>query len=364
MGFVRIQTDRSLDSGRLASLCRTRDGAGHSFLAALFYLINAYEPIKKFLTALLLNLGVVILNRTAFYNIVVVMNIQFFNLWYFLFLALSIGGFVGLYFLLRNRSRFAVKSVLIALMVFALVLHFMKGLFPPYSLDYDRHLRDSWFINICGANIALFPFMLVSKNKYVKDYMFYIGVLSGLIAVIYPIDPVLKPDQSAEVIDVLRFYLHHNLLWYVPMLMVLLKLHELDYRRIWATPVIFLLVMLFVMLNQIFQSELGFIGLRGDDIHGIPYVNNSMIWGPDGNLSRLIDWACPEFFKTIPVGAHKGEEKYWPWFWLIVPCFVILIPVCFLMAMIFDFGHIKKDAQLLKCRLGAWRKKEGEKHRL
>ena len=141
-------------------------------------------------------------------------------------------------------------------------MHFTKSLYPPYSTDLDRMLRDSWFINICGANIALFPFMLISKNKYVKDYMFYIGVISGLLAVCYPIDPILKPDQSAEVIDILRFYLHHNLLWYVPMLMVLLKIHTLDYRRIWATPVIFLLVMLFIMLNQIFQSELGYIPLR------------------------------------------------------------------------------------------------------
>ena len=284
------------------------------------------------------------------------MNIQLFNCWYFLFILLSAGGFAGLYLLLRNRSQATVKVVLISLMAFALVLHFMKGLFPPYSLDYSRHLRDSWFINICGANIALFPFMLISKNKYVKDYMFYIGVLSGLIAIFYPIDPILKPDQSAEWIDVLRFYLHHNLLWYVPMLMVLLKLHTIQYRRVWATPIIFLCVMLFIILNQIFQSELGFIDLRGDDIHAIPYVNNSLIWGPDGNISKLIDWACPEFFKTIPVGPHAGETKYWPWFWLIVPCFVIVTPICFCISLIFDFKQFKNDALKAKRAFRAWKK--------
>jgi uncharacterized membrane protein YwaF len=284
------------------------------------------------------------------------MRIQLFNFWYFLFIVLSAGGFAGLYFLLRNRSRKTVNAVLIGLMAFALVLHFMKGLFPPYSLDYDRHLRDSWFINICGANIALFPFMLLTKNKYIKDYMFYIGVLSGIIAIFYPIDPIQKADQMAEIVDVLRFYLHHNLLWYVPMLMVILGDHRPAWRRVWATPVILLLVMLFIMLNQILQSELGFIGLRGDDIHAIPYVNNSLIWGPDGSISNLIDWACPEFFKTIPVGPHAGEAKYWPWFWLVVPCFVILTPVCFLISLIFDRENFRKDAQLLLGKLRGQKK--------
>ena len=286
------------------------------------------------------------------------MNLQLFNGWYFLFIILSVSGFFGLYFLLKNKSENTIKAVLISLMVFALVLHFLKGFFPPYSENYEIHLRDSWFINICGANIGLFPFMLLSKNKHVKDYMFYIGVLSGLIAICYPIDPILKGSaQSKEWIDVLRFYLHHNLLWYVPMLMVVLKLHKIKYRRILATPIIFLLVMLFIMLNQIFQSELGFIGLRGDDIHAIPYINNSLIWGPDGNISKLIEWACPSFFKTIPVGPHAGEAKYWPWFWLIVPCFIILVPVCFLISMIFDFATFKQDFIKFKFKVSALIKK-------
>jgi hypothetical protein len=118
------------------------------------------------------------------------------------------------------------------------------------------------------------------------------------------------------------------------------------------------------MLNQVFQSELGFIGLRGEDIHAIPYVNNSLIWGPDGNLSRLIEWACPAFFKTIPVGPHAGEAKYWPWFWLVVPCFLLVTPICFLISLIFDRRQFAEDMKMIFARIRAYinaRKGETEK---
>ena len=275
------------------------------------------------------------------------MNIQMFNGWYFLFLLLSIGGFVGLYFILRNRSKKTIKIVLFSILVFAIVLHFMKGLFPPYSNNAEMNLRDSWFINICGANLFLFPFMFLSKNKHLKDYIFYLGVFSGLLAIFYPVEPMLKVNQSAEWIDVIRFYIHHNIIWYVPLLMVLLKTHEISYKRVFSVPAILLVVMLFIMLNQVLQSELGFIPMRGNDIHEITYINNSLIWGPDGKISKLLEWACPSFFKVIPVGPNAGELKYWPWFWLIFPAFIILTPICFLVSLIFDFKNIKSDFKKL-----------------
>ena len=278
------------------------------------------------------------------------MNIQMFNGWYFLFLGLSIGIFVGLYFLLKNKSQKTIKIVLFSILIFAIVLHFMKVLFPPYSTNSEMNLRDSWFINICGANIGLFPIMFLSKNKHVKDYMFYLGLFGGLIAILYPMELMLKANQAAEWIDVVRFYIHHNILWQVPLLMILLKVHSINYKRVWAMPIIFLGVLLFVMLNQVLQSELGFIGLRGDDIHSIPYINNSFIWCPHGDLSKSLTWACPEFFKTIPVGPHAGEAKYWPWFWLIFPSFIILTPLCFLVSLIFEHKHLKEDLALLKIK--------------
>lgn len=279
------------------------------------------------------------------------MVISMFNFWYFFWLLLSVGAFLGLYFLLKNKSEKTQKIVLFSILVFGFLLHFLKVFIPPYSVDEARMLRDSWFVNICAANIALFPFMFLSKKECLKDYMFYIGVLSGLIALFYPEEPIAKVNQLAEQLDIVRFYFHHWMLLSVPLLMVLLGHHKLSYKRVYRAPIGLLLLMLFIMLNQLFQSELGFIPLRArEEFFSIGYKNTSYIWGPGENdaIGSFFALFTPKFFKTVPVGEFVGQTKYWPWFWMIVPVFVLVTPLSFLLSMIFDGKTFANDVKKLK----------------
>lgn len=288
------------------------------------------------------------------------MIIKMFNLWYFVFVIVSIGIFIGLYFLLKNKTPKTQKIVLFSILIFGLLLHFLKAFIPPYSTDINRWYRDSWFVNICGANIFLFPWIFISKSEKLKDYMFYLGVLSGIIAILYPMEALEKTNQIGEIWDIIRFYIHHNMLWYVPLLMVVFKLHTLSYKRVLYVPAIFMCVLLFIMINQVLQSELGFVGMRGDSdkFFDITYKNSSLIWGPDSSsISTFLKALCPPIFRTVPVGEFAGQTKYLPWFWLLVPAFVLLTPVCFLISLIFDWKNLIVDYKHLKTKLSARKEK-------
>ena len=288
------------------------------------------------------------------------MIIKMFNFWYFFWLILSAAGVIGLYYGLRNKKPWVRQVVLFGFLAFGLILHFLKVYIPPYSTDESRMLRDSWFVNICGANIALFPLLIWSKKKAVKDYMFYIGVLSGLIALFYPQEPLAKDNQMGEILDIIRFYYHHWMVMAIPLLMVLLKLHTISWKGILAAPIGVLLLMLFIILNQFFQAELGFIPIRGangfahelssdywEAFYDVNWKNTSYIYGPDlpDAIGKVLSIFCPDFFKTVPVGPYAGQEKYWPWFWMIFPAFILITPLAFGVAMIFDHKNFVADVK-------------------
>jgi hypothetical protein len=132
----------------------------------------------------------------------------------------------------------------------------------------------------------------------------------------------------------------------IPLLMVLFGMHKVSYKRILSAPTGLLLLMLFIMLNQIFQSELGFVPLRDrSEFFSIGYKNTSYIWGPgnDDAIGNFLALFTPDFFKTVPVGEFAGQVKYWPWFWLIVPVYVLVTPLSFLVSLVFDRKSMVAD---------------------
>lgn len=264
--------------------------------------------------------------------------VELLNFWYLFFIILISAAIVGLYFLLRNKTERTKKWVLGALLFSNLLLHFLKPMFPPYSTNLELAMREIWFVNVCGTSVLFFPFLFLSKSNTAKDYMVFLGIISGFLAMLYPTEALGK---SVLTLDLWRFYICHGILIAVPMLMVLLKLHKLDVKRIWKTPLCICAMLLFIICNQILQSELGIIALRNDDMLNVNFKNPSLIWGPTDDVAVLFSWLTPSFMKTVPVGPYAGQEKYWPFFWMVPGVIVYFLLVPLLICFIFDFKATK-----------------------
>ncbi len=207
-------------------------------------------------------------------------------------------------------------------------------------------MSEVWFVNVCGTSVLFFPFIFMSRCNAAKDYMVFLGIISGFLATLYPTEALGK---SVLTLDLWRFYICHGIIIAIPMLTVLLKLHKLDVKRIWKTPICVCAVLLFIICNQILQSELGIIPLRKDDMLNVSFHNPSLIWGPTDDVAVFFSWFTPSFMKTVPAGPYAGQEKYWPFFWMVPGVIVYFTLVPLLICLIFDFKHTKNTfANLFK----------------
>ena len=260
--------------------------------------------------------------------------VNLFNFWYFFFIIASGLSIFGIYLLLKNKSQKTQKTVLLLMLFFNLALHFLKLTFPPYSIEPDKAMREVWFTNVCATSVLFFPFIFISKSKTAKDYMVYLGLISGFLALLYPTEAI---DKSIFTLDLWRFYVCHYIIFAVPLLTILLGLHKLDLKRIFKTPICVSAMLLFIICNQILQSELGIIPLRNQDMYNINFRNPSLIWGPTDGVAVIFSWLTPDFMKTIPWGEFAGQPKYWPFFWMLPGIIVYFIIVPIIICFIFDF---------------------------
>ena len=151
------------------------------------------------------------------------------SLFYYIYILICLGAFFGLYFGLRKKSEKAKYWTLYGILMFNFVLHFLKIALPYYyERGFPEVLRKCSFENICAVSTMIFPFAYLSKSNSLKDYMFYLGIISGIIGCAAPMPVIGLQFYHLEVI---RYYICHASIWIVPLLMVIFGIVMLDYSK-------------------------------------------------------------------------------------------------------------------------------------
>ena len=131
-------------------------------------------------------------------------RVRYLDFFYFMYIALGVGFFFACYFFLRGKSARFISRFLFTIIALNFILHFCKQFFSSYRAELPGSLKKSTAENICAVSTLIFPFIYLSKNKTLKDYMFYMGVLSGIAATLLPVEAV---GHAPFDVDVIRFYL-------------------------------------------------------------------------------------------------------------------------------------------------------------
>ena len=282
--------------------------------------------------------------------------VEYFNFYYFFYIAFALGLLLGLYFFLRNKSKKTSTIVLFAVLLSGFVLHFVKLAFEPYSGWMPVAIITITPENICAVSILVFPWLFLFGKKILKDYMFYMGVISGLGATLIPIDAI---GYHAFEFETMRYYFCHTIIWVIPLLMVLLKLHTLDYKRIIKVPFLAYFVLCIILVNEVILIGAGFVHIS--HLFSNEMRNSALIFGPLADVEfvgKLFAPLIPEIFKTVPIGVNAGAVFYWPIIWLVIPFFIYFCLIAIFLALPFEYKNIKKDIFNLKKNRRASNKKE------
>jgi hypothetical protein len=225
-----------------------------------------------------------------------------------------------IYLFLKPRSERFRFFFLFSLLVFAFVLHFAKiFIVDSYREGLPYSLTLASLENICAVSTVFFPFLFLSKNKTIKDYMVIVGSISGLVAFLIPAEGLGRlPFQG----NVIRFYIAHYIIFVVPFMMAKLKMHQIDYRRLWKLPLMVYFVMFIVLINELFLNLFGIVNATFADYQSGNFRNTAFVFGiPDilEPFKSFVYFLTPKIFLKNP---FTDTILHWPIIWAAIPIYV------------------------------------------
>ncbi|MBQ4255320.1 MAG: hypothetical protein II721_04915 [Bacilli bacterium] len=264
---------------------------------------------------------------------------------YFVPILALIGGFFPLLALCKHKGKeFTYRFVLI--MFWAnFALHFLKQLLPGYIEKLPQGLFTSTAINWCALFIMVAPFLLISKKKIFWDYLFYMGLLSSLLAYCFPTNPMVEDLTTAKgIAETTRYYLCHAPLLYGGCLLLGVGVHKLDYRRYFWAPFLIWCALAITFVNCIFFNVF-FHNYEWSEAlsRNNNFVNGSYAVGPGVSLDAILGGIYPYLFNYLQIYYANGELHFTPALWLlplIMIAGVFLFPI---LCLPFEYSHIKED---------------------
>jgi len=278
-------------------------------------------------------------------------QIELYNFYYFSYLIIALGLTILSVQLLKNKSEKFRYWTIFGLIMTNLSIHFLKILIFPYTDAYfvpHRIVKIS-LENICAVSVVTFPFLYFAKNKVLKEYMVLVGLVSGMLALLYPVDVFSSTFNAVDItgiytktafsLETIRFYSTHFLLFLAPFLLLHFKMVTLTMKRAKWMPFMLLLVMFIIYGNEWILSQFNLVP-NGMEMYNPDGRNPSLIFGVKNldsleGIGNFIKVLVPNFLTVSP---GTGETFFWPVLWLFFP----VVIYCYILATFVNFIYDKQ----------------------
>lgn len=259
---------------------------------------------------------------------------------------LLIGIFAGVFMLLRRASGRAQRAVILAMMLVNVLQHLFKWLIYPqyWGTGFSAYATA---YNMCAVLILLCPVAMLSKRRFLKNFMFVVGAVAGFGAIVIPVWYIgLPADQLGW--DYARFYICHSLLFLSGALPLALRLHTPGYREFWQTGLCFIAALCLILLNDVIFISLGlFPGADPKDLYGsLMATNPCMLMGPQEGfewIAKVVRYLSPPFLM-----GDNPTGRMVPILWYAMPLYVGISLISLVVFSIMDRRNLAKDMQNLK----------------
>jgi len=268
------------------------------------------------------------------------MRVQFLNVFYFLYIFLAIFLTVLIVFFLKNKSDKTKKKFIIGIIFFNLFIHFVKIFIYPYT-EVEFIFTKVSFENICAVSALTFPILYFTKSKILKDYMIIAGIASGIITFIFPVDAMSEMFNGeyfgikhAFQLENIRFYTSHFLIFLAPFLIMHFKFHELSIKRMFYAPMLLILVLFIIYLNELIITSFGWVD--ANDLYDPNKRNPSFVFGIRGDIPDIVYmllFIVPSFLLRHPV---TNEVFFWPVLWQVFPVMLYGSMITLVFMFIYD----------------------------
>lgn len=198
-----------------------------------------------------------------------------------------------LYFSLRNKSHKSKTYVLLGLCILNALLYFTYKIRMAQTFD-DFEILNELPLHLCNLNLVLMPIALLTNNKLLMSYFYYVGLLFAICGIMF-FDSVFLGKSVFSYVT-LVYFIYHSILISVPILLVLLKMFTPKLSEIWkALVLLFALATVMLVINLIFR--LTGICEKANYFYTMGMDDNPVL----GPLMKIIPVPLLYYLPTMPI---------------------------------------------------------------